>query len=131
MIKVFKKFAFVLAVVSTLVLSSCAAYNYSSSTDRSTATVLLAENNYKVVGRVSGEVSCHKILGFCFSDQYLRNSAISKMYENANLSGSQTIIDIHVVKSTSLFLIVTDETMIATGTVIEFTGPSNTRAKSK
>lgn len=53
------------------------------------------------------------------------------MYENANLSGSQTIIDIHVVKSTSLFLIVTDETMIATGTVIEFTGPSNTRAKSK
>ena len=89
--------------------------------------MVLSQNNYRVVKRVSGEVSCSKLFGIIggLSNQYLRNSAISKMYENAELTGSQTIVDIHVVKSKAIRLFTTSEVMIATGTVIEFTGENN------
>lgn len=110
-------------------LSSCAGINESQVDDRGQAQVTLSQNNYRVVSRVSGEVSCHRVLGFIggLSNEYLKHSAISNMYDNAHLQGSQAIIDIHVVKSTKIGLFVTDEVMIATGTVIEFTGPSSIR----
>ena len=112
-----------------IMLSSCAGYNKSQTDDRGQALVTLNQNNYRVVSRVSGEVSCHRILGFIggLSDQYLKHSAISNMYDNAHLQGSQAIIDIHVVKSTKVGIFVTDEVMIATGTVIEFTGANSIR----
>lgn len=114
----------VLFALCTMMFTSCAGYNYSQTNDRGQATVTLNQNNFRVVKRVSGEVSCHRLFGIIggLSDEYLKNSAISKMYENAQLTGSQTIIDIHVVKSNSMKIFFTDEYMIATGTIIEFTG---------
>ena len=63
------------------------------------------------------------------SSNYLRNSAISKMYDEAQLTGSQTIVDIHVVVSKANGVFYTKEIMVATGTVIEFTGPNTTDIK--
>lgn len=84
------------------------------------------QNNFVVVKRVEGEQSCERFLTIGgLSDSYLKESALSNMYKNANLTGSQMIVDIHVVKSISFifgpFFIKT--TQKATGTVIEFTGP--------
>lgn len=121
-------FAVIAAAGLSLAMSGCMGYNYSNVNDRNETSVTLSENNYKVVKRVSGEVSCHRILGLFggMSNEYLRNSAISKMYDNAQLTGSQTIVDIHVVKSQRDCIIYSDNYMKATGTVIEFTGPKTT-----
>ena len=79
-----------------------------------------------VVKRVEGEQTCNKFLGIGgLSDSYLKESAISNMYKNANLTSSQMIVDIHVVKSRAFILgfLYTTSIQKATGTVIEFTGP--------
>ena len=124
------RIALIAIVCSILALSGCSGYNFSNHADRGQTAVTLSQNNYKVVKRVVGEVSCTRILGFGgISEKYLRNSAISKMYENAQLTGSQTIVDIHVVKSKIFRIFSSTETMIATGTVIEFTGPNTTNIK--
>ena len=129
--KTTKKVAFFAMIGCALLLSSCAGFNLSNNNDRAQTGVVLTQDNFQVVKRVSGEVSSHKLFGFIggLSDSYLKHSAISNMYENAQLTGSQTIVDIHVVKSKALHVISLDERMIATGTVIEFTGPNTTNIK--
>ena len=80
--------------------------------------------------RVKAEVSSTRVLGIGgMSSNYLRNSAISKMYDEAQLTGSQTIVDIHVVVSKANGVFYSKEIMVATGTVIEFTGPNTTDIK--
>jgi hypothetical protein len=51
------------------------------------------------------------------------NSAISDMYEKANLTGSQTIINVTTAVSTKHIVwgIYTQRTAVITGTIIEFT----------
>ena len=116
--------------VSIVLLTSCAGSNFSSTRDHMVETsVTLDQNNFHVVKRVSGEVSADYVLGIGgLGSSYLEHSAISKMYDNANLTGSQTIIDIHVVKSSTRYfgVLFTSKKCIATGTVIEFTAPNTT-----
>ena len=91
-----------------------------------TTVAPLNQNNFKVVKRVSGESSVTKIFGIGgLSDQYLQNSAVSAMYDNANLTGAQTIVDVKVVKSSKLILfpVYAKHYVKATGTVIEFVAP--------
>lgn len=86
--------------------------------------VRLQEKNFKVVGVVKGEWSATYVLGIGgLSKQSLMNSAISDMYEKANLTGSQTIVNITSVVSVKQIVwgIYMQRTATVTGTVIEFT----------
>ena len=86
--------------------------------------VRLLDNNFKVVGIAKGEWSATYVLGIGgFSKQSLLNSAISDMYEKANLTGSQTIINVTSAVSTKTIIwgLYTQRTAVVTGTIIEFT----------
>lgn len=128
--KIVSKIALVAIVCVVFVLSGCSGYNLSNLADRGQTVVTLSQNNYKVVKRVKAEVSSTRVFGIGgMSSNYLRNSAISKMYDEAQLTGSQTIVDIHVVVSKANGVFYSKEIMVATGTVIEFTGPNTTDIK--
>lgn len=111
-----------------LTLSSCVAMGLKTGSSNYSQSVAAPfdQNNFVVVKRVEGEQSCDRLFGIGgLSDSYLKESALSNMYKNANLTGSQMIVDIHVVKSISFVLgpVYIRSTQKATGTVIEFTGP--------
>ncbi|MBP9995359.1 MAG: hypothetical protein KBT67_10595 [bacterium] len=125
-----KLFGLLIIASLILTLSSCVGLATGFHTGYSNYSQSVAapfdQNNFVVVKRVEGEQSCNKIL--CIgglNDSYLKESALSNMYKNANLTGSQMIVDIHVVKSISFVLgpLCIKTTQKATGTVIEFTGP--------
>ncbi len=54
------------------------------------------------------------------SKKSLGESAMSEMYKNANLTGSQAIINVNVSYKDKYILIHNQAKAIATGTVIEF-----------
>ena len=86
--------------------------------------VRLLENNFKVVGLAKGEWSATYVLGIGgFSQKSLMNNAISDMYEKANLTGSQTIINVRsaVSRKHIIWGIYCQRTAVVTGTIIEFT----------
>ncbi len=86
--------------------------------------VRLQEKNFKVIGSVKGEWSAKYVLGIGgFSKQSLMNSAISDMYEKANLTGSQTIVNVTSVISIKQIVwgVYIERTATVTGTIIEFT----------
>jgi hypothetical protein len=86
--------------------------------------VRLQEKNFKVVGVVKGEWSAKYVFGIGgLSQKSLTNSALSDMYKNADLTGSQTIVNVTTVVSTKQVIwgIYIVRSAVATGTVIEFT----------
>lgn len=123
-----KLFGLFIVACFALMLSSCVATgtNFGTSSYAQSVAAPFDQNNFVVVKRVEGEQTCNKFLGIGgLSDSYLKESAISNMYKNANLTSSQMIVDIHVVKSRAFILgfLYTTSIQKATGTVIEFTGP--------
>lgn len=123
-----KLFGLFIVACFALMLSSCVATGTHVGTSSYAQSVAAPfdQNNFVVVKRVEGEQTCNKFLGIGgLSDSYLKESAISNMYKNANLTGSQMIVDIHVVKSRVFIFgfLYTTSIQKATGTVIEFTGP--------
>ena len=86
--------------------------------------VRLQEKNFKVVGTVKGEWSTRYIFGIGgLSKQSLMNSALSDMYEKANLTGSQTIVNVTSVVSIKQIVwgLYLERTATVSGTIIEFT----------
>lgn len=120
-------FAVIIIATSAILLSSCATgLNKTYLEDYHSTVAPFDQNNFTVVKRVEGEHIGEKILFMGgLSDDYLKESALSNMYDNAKLTGSQTIIDIHIVKSRVFVLgpLYIKTIHKATGTVIEFTGP--------
>ena len=122
--------ALVAAVCAAFLASGCGSVKIASDQDFGQTTVApLNQNNFHVVRRVSGESTCSKVLGISFtevSSGYLKSSAITKMYDNAHLMRSQTIVDVNVVKSRRFIFgpIYTQTIVVATGTIIEFDGPA-------
>lgn len=118
--------------ISAILFSSCAGFNSTIYPKESPAhtQVLLQENNFRVIKTVEGEWSATYILGIGglsilgiggLSKESLLNSATSNMYKNAQLTGSQTIINItSVVSSKTILGIYTKKTAIVSGTIIEF-----------
>ena len=93
-------FAVIIIATSAILLSSCATgLNKTYLEDYHSTVAPFDQNNFTVVKRVEGEHIGEKILFMGgLSDDYLKESALSNMYDNAKLTGSQTIIDIHIVK---------------------------------
>ncbi len=110
------------AVALTLMCSSCGISRSATSNTNLTQTeVQLTKKNFKVIGTVTGESTQNYWLGIGgMSKKSMDESAISDMYQKANLKGSQAIINTNVSHKNKMVLIYTQAKAIATGTVIEF-----------
>ena len=79
--------------------------------------VVLDKANYDVVGTASGECTQVYILGI----GGLSKKSMSEMYKNANIKGSQAIINANVqYKASTVLGVYSKVTAIANGTIIEF-----------
>ena len=85
--------------------------------------VVLAENNFKVVGQAYGEATAKYILGIGgLSKKALKNNAINEISKNANLTGSQTLTNITTNSSIKMLTpLYMEITYTATANIIEFT----------
>lgn len=85
--------------------------------------MILAKNNYKVLGTVTGESKQNYWFGIGgLSKKSLGQSAMSEMYKNADLDGkSRAVINVNVAYKNKFILIHNQAKAIATGTLIEFT----------
>lgn len=93
-----------------------------SNSNLSQTQVQLTKNNFRVIGTVYGESTQDYWFGIGgMSYKSLYETAISDMYNNANLTGSQVIINTNVSHKNKFILIYTQAKAIATGTIIEFT----------
>ena len=122
-----KKFLTVCTVCLGLLTTSCGISRQATGNCNRTQTeVVLAQKNYKVVGTVTGESSQNYWFGIGgLSKKSLGESAMSDMYKNANLTGSQAIINVNVSYRNKFILIYTGAKAIATGTVIQFVDDMN------
>ncbi len=83
--------------------------------------VVLEKRNFKIVGTVKGKSTQAYYFGIGgLSKKSLTESAMSEMYKNAHLKGSQAIINVTVTYKSKFILIYEEATAIATGTVIQF-----------
>ncbi len=119
-----KSFKFFLVALVAIIMTGCAGTNYTFYPNKPVETqVLLSQDNYKIVGEVTGEWSAQYILGIGgLSKKSLTTNAISEMYKNANLQGNQQIINITTTQSVEawyIFYVV--HRAIAHGYIIEFT----------
>ena len=82
-------------------------------------SVQLSQANYKVVGTVTGQATQTYVFGIG-GFKKLKSSAVSEMYKNANLTGSQAIINTNISYKTNSYVVAATKTAIAQGTIIEF-----------
>ena len=118
-----KKFLFVLVATMGLLVSSCGVHQEATSNFNQLQTqVVLDKANYDVVGTASGECTQVYFLGIGgLSKKSMSESAMSEMYKNANIKGSQAIINANVqYKASTVLGIYSKVTAIANGTIIEF-----------
>ena len=117
-----KKVLLFFAVVVTMMLSSCGfTHNAISNENQNQTSVVLSQANYQVVGTAVGESSQTYVLGIGgLSKKSLEQAAVSEMYKNANIKGSQAIINTNVYFRTECFVFWTNVKAYAQGTVIEF-----------
>lgn len=106
-----------------MLCTSCGVSRQATTNTNLTQTeVVLAKKNYMVVGYVSGESAQNYFFGLGgLSKKSMSESAMSEMYKNANLKGSQAIINVNVSYKNKFILIHGQAKAIATGTIIEFT----------
>lgn len=93
-----KKLLIACVACVALLTTSCGLSRQATNNQNVTQTeVVLAKKNYKIVGRVSGESSQNYWFGIGgLSKKSLGESAMSEMYKNADLKGSQAIINVNV-----------------------------------
>ena len=118
-----KKFLFALVATMGLLVSSCGIHQEATTNLNQLQTqVVLNQANYSVVGTASGECTQVYILGLGgMSKKSMSESAMSEMYKNAKISGSQAIINPNVqYKASTILGVYTKITAIANGTIIEF-----------
>lgn len=116
-----KKIIIILTLaVAVLCVSSCGAASAVSNNYNETK-VVLSENNFTVVGQAYGEASATYICGIGgLGKKALYSNAIDEMTRNANLTGSQTLVNITTSTALQNFWVYQKITCIATATVIEF-----------
>lgn len=105
-----------------LTLTSCMSSRRLDSYSQDRTQVVLSTNNFRIVGTAEGSTTGVYICGFdALSNEALRNNAIAEMYKNANLKGSQTIINVNITTSVrSIAGVYTRKFVTARGQIIEF-----------
>lgn len=112
----------------SLLLTSCGIHIEPTSNSNVIQTgVVLSQNNFRIVRMVSAETCQTYILGIGgLSKESLAESTMAKMYQKANLKGSEAIINTNIsIKTESYGFVYTKKRAIATGTVIEFFDPAH------
>lgn len=105
-------------------LSSCGiSQNLTSNQNQNQTSVVLSQDNYRIIGTASGEVTGRYVFGLGnIRKQALRANAIDEMTKNAKLSGSQAIVNTTVKQSVKMITpIYVEVTVTATGNIVEFT----------
>lgn len=118
-----KAINFLLVSIVAIVMASCAGLNTTPYPNDPVQTkVIIKEANYTIVKEVEGSWSATYIFGIGgYSKNSLTNNAIGDMYKNAQLTGSQQIINITTTVSTKSVLgIYLKREVRAHGYVIEF-----------
>ena len=118
-----KKLFLVCAVaISALCLGSCGVAT-SLPLSITETKVMLAENNFKIIGQAYGEASATYICGIGgLSKKALKNNAINEMSKNANLTGAQTLTNITTNASIKMITpFYMQITYSATANIVEFT----------
>lgn len=118
-----KKMLLIAAMVfGMVVMSSCSGYNRMTYNTMNQTHVLLDKANFEVVGQVEGSFTAEYVLYIGgYSKSALKDNAVEQMYKNANLKGSQTIVNINFSTSVRTVLgFYSEYTVTAYGTVIEF-----------
>lgn len=128
-----KKFIILAALAVSVLLTGCASYgryvNQSSNTNLLQTQVVLSNANFRVVKNVQATV-LYKSSTFKFNSQQMWNSAYAALLKEANLQGSQALINVTVeqVQRVRKSLVVEESLYIRSyqsvqvcGTVIEFT----------
>lgn len=121
-----KKFKVVaIAMLALFLFSSCAGI-HSLSGISVAPNVELSQNNFHVVKHVSSSAKCTYVFGIGgLSWKALKQNAIADMINKANLTGSQTVINVTTKISRRMITpIFIQTTITANGTVIEFDNPS-------
>lgn len=107
-----------------ILFASCAGLNTTPYTNNQVETkLILSEGNYRIVKEVNGEWSATYVLGIGgLSKRALKNNAISKMYQDAHLTGNQQIINVTTTQSAEVWAlgIYMKVRAMAHGYVIEF-----------
>lgn len=121
-----KKLSYVLAMMVAICLSSCG-FNMQPTLNHnlSQTQVLLQNDEFKIIGKASGEASATYILGIGgLSQKAIYNNAIADMFNKTNLSGSQTIVHINVhqhIGGVPPFYV--KARYFASGIIVEFNNP--------
>lgn len=108
---------------AALLVTSCGvSIPMTSNANLNETTVVLSQDNFKVVNNVSAEVSQTYIFGIGgLNKKSLEANAVAELTAKANLQGSQALINITVKTYCKTFLgVYTQVTYRAEGTVIEF-----------
>lgn len=115
---------FLTAIIAITTLTGCSSFRPSVyNITQSQTQVVLSEANFVTVGRVSGTVTARYIFGMGgLMRKGLAGDAVNKMYDEADLKGSQIIVDKHIEFKTNNFIpgVWGSIKATATGTIIEF-----------
>lgn len=124
-----KKFSFVIALGVGLLMASCSTGRYvtnSHNLNLNQTQVVLSEANFKVVKHVQTSVVYKKNLKF--SAEQLKQSAYAQLVKEADLKGSQTIVNVTMepierakLPFLGLGIKKHEGAVVVSGTVIEFT----------
>lgn len=117
-----KKKLLICSVSFALLFTSCGLSRQATSNVNLAQTeVVLSKKNYKIIGTVQGESAQNYIFGIGgLSPKSMADAAVAEMYQNANLIGSQAIINTSVSYKNKIILFYTQSKCIAQGTIIEF-----------
>ena len=108
--------------LAVVMFTSCIGTNSMTYNTLNQTEVILSQNNFNVVGTAEGSYTVHYVFGLGGSSKSaIRENAVQQMYKNANLRGSQTIINVSSSTSRrSILGIYVEKTVTAYGTIIEF-----------
>ena len=114
-----------MAFAAILGLTSCGTSSHlSHNQNQNQTSVVLNQANYKVVETVSAKVTQIYVFGMGgITAKALRESALSKMMNSANLNGgSKAVINTNVQETVKMITpIYMERTVTASGTIVEFT----------
>ena len=112
----------VMAVAAVLLLSSCGVNaNLTTNHNLNQTNVVLSQKNFHVVKNVEAEVIATYFFGLGgLSKQALHNNVVAELTKNAELTGSQALVNVTVHQSVRNLLYYTEFRYHAKGTVIEF-----------
>ena len=119
-----KKIFIVLVVIVAITMASCSTGRYvgnSKNLNMNQTQVVLSEANFKVVKTVQTHVVFKQ--GMKFSAEQLQQSAYAALLKEANLTGSQVLINVtmeQVQRVKGVYMPKEDNAILVTGTVIEF-----------